>query len=89
MISGGAVISGGTGSLILNPAQLSTSSGTISFSMNSATFSVGGRQFTIGNLSGISLAASVWGTLLQNVPQGDIFTLENDGSGNYSLVEEP
>jgi len=57
--------------------------------MNSATFSVGGRQFTIGNLSGVSLAASVWGTLLQNVPQGNSFTLQNDGSGNYSLVEEP
>jgi len=91
VISQGGVIpvnSGGTGTLNLNPGQLITANGTISFSMNSSTFTVGGRQFTIGNLNGVSLPASVWGTLLQNLPQGDSFTLENDGSGNYSLVPE-
>ena len=85
---GGVITSEGTGALILNPTQLSTATGTISFSINSAAFSVGGRQFTIGNLNGISLAASVWGTLLQNVPPGNSFTLQNDGSGNYILVPE-
>jgi hypothetical protein len=80
--------SGGSGSVTLDPGQLITANGPISFSTNSANFTIGGRQFTVGNLSGVSLPASVWGSLLQNLPQGNSFILQNDGSGNYSLVPE-
>ena len=73
------VISGGTG----------VSQGTVIFSTNSATFTVGGRRVTIGNLTGTTLLPSAWAALLQNLPQGNQFILQNDGSGNYTLVPDP